>query len=98
MTKPVPEDIAEKLKPLMAGIARLFQTSRISIIVRAPEGGNALGDLVFSNDNPTKVLETLRTHMVEEAKRFAAEGKRSGADPTAEFPKHSPADRLYPND
>ena len=98
VTKPIPEDVSERLKPLLKQIADLYQTSRITIIVRAPEGGNAVGDLVFSNDNPTMVAKTLHAHMVAEAQRFAAEGKRSGVDAAAEFPKHSYADRIYPKD
>ena len=97
MTKTIPTEIADRLKLLLKPIAELFAASRITIIVRAPEEGNTLGDLVLTNDNPTRVIQTLRAHMVAEAERFAAEGKRSGT-PGAEFPKTKDADTIYPRD
>jgi hypothetical protein len=97
MTKQIPTEIADRLKVLLKPIAELFAASRITIIVRSPEEGNTVGDLVMSNDNPTLVLKTLRAHMQAEAQRFADEGKRSGT-PGAEFPKTKDADTLYPKD
>ena len=94
MTKQIPLEVADRLKELLKPIAQLFNAAKITIVIRSPDQGNVVGDLVLTNDNPTKVLETLRTHMVEEAKRFAAEGARSGTE-GAQFPHHSPADRLY---
>lgn len=97
MTKAIAPEIAERLKLLLKPIAELFAASRITIIVRSPEEGNTLGNLVLSNDNPTKIMEVLKEHMVAEAERFAAEGKRSGTL-GAEFPKHKDADTIYPKD
>ena len=97
MTKAIPPEIADRLKALLKPIAELFAASRITIIIRSPEEGNTVGDLVLSSDNPTKVLEVLKAHMRAEAERFAAEGKRSGT-PGAEFPKTKDADTLYPRD
>lgn len=97
MTKAIPLEIAERLKLLLKPIAEMFAASRITIIIRSPEEGNTVGDLVLSSDNPTQVLEVLKTHMRAEAERFAAEGKRSGT-PGAEFPKTRDADTLYPKD
>src|ERR1700726_4458568 len=85
-TKQIPKEIAARINLPLKPIAELFAASRITIIVRSPEEGNTLGNLVLSNDNPTKIMEVLKEHMVAEAKRFAAEGKRSGT-PGAEFPK-----------
>lgn len=93
MTRAIPAETAERLKVLLKPIAEIFRASRITIIVRTPEGSNATGDLVLSNDNPTLVMETLRAHMVAEAARFAAEAERSRA-PGAEFPKHKNLDEI----
>lgn len=97
MTKAIPPEIAERLKVLLKPIADLFAASRITIVVRSPEEGNTVGDLVLSSDNPTKVLEVFKAHMRAEAQRFAAEGQRSGT-PGAEFPKHKDADTIYSKD
>ena len=93
MTKAIPPEIADRLKHLLKPIADLFNASKITIIVRSPEEGNTVGDLVLSNDNPSKVLQTLRAHMVAEAERFAAEGARSG-EPGAEFPHRKNLDEI----
>ena len=85
MTKPIPPEQYERLKALLKPIADMFVSRNITLIVRADEGANSGGSLVISSDNPTKALEALRHHMEEEAKRFAAEGERSGTD-GAEFP------------
>lgn len=95
MTQPIPEETRLQLQELLKPIARLFAASHITIIVRAPEGANSVGNLVLTNDNPTKIMEVFKEHMVAEAKRFAAEGPRSGTE-GSEFPHHSPADTLYP--
>lgn len=94
MTRQIPEPIAERLKLLLAAIAKLFRASRITLIVRAPEEGNALGTLVMGNDSPTEAIQALREHMAAEAKRFAAEGARSGQSPDAEFPKYRNLDEI----
>lgn len=93
MTRQIPTEIADRLKLLLDAIARLFKASRITIIVRTPEDGNATGDLVFSNDNPTHAIAALRTHMEQEAKRFAAEGAESGKA-GAEWPKQRNLDEI----
>lgn len=94
MTKQIPLEQAERLKLLLKPIAEMFRTSKISIIVRAVEGGNAEGDLIFSSDHPAELLKTLKRHMAAEAKRFAAEGSRSGQSPDAEFPKYRNLDEI----
>ena len=93
MTKAIPPEIAERLKALLKPIAEMFKASRITIIVRSPESGNAVGDLVLTNDNPTKIMEVLKAHMVSEAERYAAEGARSG-QPGAEWPKQRDINEL----
>ena len=93
MTKAIPPEVAERLKVLLKPIAELFNSSRITIIVRAPEGANSIGSLVLGNDNPTDVLTVLRAHMAAEAQRFAAEGRQSG-QPDAEFPKYKNLDEI----
>lgn len=85
MTIPIPKEQSDRLKTLLKPIAEMFLSANITLIVRALEGGNSSGSLVISSDNPTKALEALRHHMEAEAKRFAAEGARSG-EPGAEFP------------
>jgi hypothetical protein len=94
VTQQIPPEIAERLQTLLKPIAALFNAPRITIIVRSPEEGNAVGDLVLSNDNPSAVVATLRAHMVAEAQRFAAEGARSGVDPGAEFPHRRNLDEI----
>ena len=94
MSQPIPEETRLRLQELLKPIAQLFAASHITLVVRAPEGANSVGNLVLSSDNPTKVLAVLKEHAIAEAKRFAAEGARSGTE-GAQFPHHSPADRLY---
>ena len=93
MTQQIPEPIAERLKLLLEAIARLFKASRITIIVRSPEEGNANGTLIMGNDNPTKAMEALRTHMQAQAQSFADEGARSG-EHGAEWPRFKNIDEL----
>ena len=93
MTKPIPPEVAEQLKAYLKPIAWMFRTSKISIIVRGAEGGNAEGDLVFSNDHPAKLLAVLKTHMEAEARRFADEGAESG-QPGSEWPKFRNLDEI----
>ena len=93
MTKQIPEEVAERLKLLLKPIAEMFRASKITIILRAPEEGNSVGDLILSNDNPTKAVEALRYHLVSEARRFADEGAKSGT-PEGEFPKYRNLDEI----
>lgn len=86
MVRQIPAEIAERMKLLLEAIAKMFKASRITIIVRSPEEANSVGDLIFSNDNPTKVMEALRNHMVAQAQSLADEGARSGT-PGSEWPK-----------
>lgn len=93
MTQQIPVEIADRLKLLLDAITKLFKASRITIIVRTPEDANSTGDLVFSNDQPHKAIEALRTHMVAQAQKFADEGAKSGT-PGAEWPKHRNLDEI----
>ena len=94
MTKPIPPEFQKPLEDYLAGIAKLFGASRITVVVRAADSGNTVGDLVLSNDDhPGKVIDVLREHMTAEARRFAAEGRRSG-QPGAEFPHQRPLDHV----
>ena len=93
MTRELPTDQADRLKALLKPIAEMFMASRITIVVRTPEGANSAGSLVLGNDNPTEALKVLRAHMVSEAERFAAEGAASG-QPGAEWPKHKNLDEI----
>jgi hypothetical protein len=72
MTKPIPQDIRNKLAPLMGAIGKLFATPLVTVIIRAPHVANVTGDLVLSSDNPTEVLAVVKHHMVAEAQRLAA--------------------------
>lgn len=93
MTKQIPPEIADRLQLLLKATAALFKASKITIIVRAPEDGNTEGDLVLTNDNPSKAMMVLRGHMVAEARRFADEGALSGK-PGAEFPYYRNLDEI----
>ena len=94
----LPPELEEKLRPLLTAIARLFKAPLITIIVRSPDVSNVVGDLVLSNDNPTRVIVALRAQMVAEAKVFAGDARemtvsvkeRSGA------PEPPPGARSYP--
>lgn len=97
MTQQIPEAVAERLKLLLAAIAKLFKASRITLIVRSPEDANSVGDLVFSSDSPAKVMEVLRAHMLAEAQRFADEGAKSGT-PGAEWPHQRDMNELREKD
>jgi hypothetical protein len=85
VTQPIPPEKKARLMELIKQIGMEFISPRITLIVRSPEEGNTVGTLVLSSDNPTAALEALRQHAVEEAERFAREGRRSG-EPGAEFP------------
>ncbi len=63
----IPDDVQERLKPLLKQIANLFKAPRIMVIVLSAEDGNAKGNLVFGNANPTEAIEALRSHMAAEA-------------------------------
>lgn len=67
----IPAEIEARLKPHLAAIARLFRAPRITLIVRGGDGGNAGGDLVLGNDNPTLALGALRARAVAEAEILA---------------------------
>ena len=66
----ISKEVEDALKPHLAAIARIFKAPRITIIVRAPEGANVVGDLVFGNDDPTLALAALRARMIAEAELF----------------------------
>ena len=85
----IPKEIEERLRPHLAAIARLFKAPRITLIVRAPEIGNVTGDLVLSNDNPTRAIAALRSRMVAEAEIYAGAPNRMTAivkEPSSEPP------------
>ena len=94
MTKPIPPEIDEPLKRYLTAIAKLFRAPRITLIIRSADNGNTQGDLVMSQDDRLdKVIEVLTIHRIAEARRFAAEGERSG-QPGAEFPHRRNIDEL----
>lgn len=72
----IPKDVQDRLKPLLASIARLFRAPRITLIVRAPDVGNVKGDMVIGNDDPTSVIGALRARMVDEAEIYAGTPER----------------------
>ena len=94
MTKPIPPEFQEQLERYLTAIAKLFRAPRITIVVRSSDSGNTQGDLVLSQDDRLdKVIEVLVMHRQAEARRFAAEGERSG-QPGAEFPYRRNIDEL----
>ena len=98
MTRPIPPEFQERLEAHLAGIAKLFRAPRITLVIRSADSGNTEGDLVLSNDEHIqKVIDVIHSHMKAEARRFAAEGKRSG-QPGAEFPHQRPLDQLRDKD
>ena len=71
MRKAIPPELLDKLMPLVRSIGALFVAPRITIIVRAPEDANVTGDFIWSNDQPQKVADVLKSHMMANAKQFA---------------------------
>lgn len=67
----IPSEIESALRPHLAAIAKIFRAPRITIVVRGPGDGNAGGDLVLSNDNPTLALHALRARAVAEGEILA---------------------------
>jgi len=94
VTKPIPPEFQEPLQRYLTAIAKLFRAPRITVIIRSADNGNTQGDLVLGNDEHIdKVIEVLTIHRIAEARRFAAEGARSGL-PGSEFPHLRNIDEL----
>lgn len=69
----IPPAIQEQLQRLLGGIARMFKSPKITLIVRAPHDaqGNSTGDLVLTNDNPLFAERALKTLVIGRAKILA---------------------------
>lgn len=76
----IPPEVESALKPHLAAIARLFLSPRITLIVRGVDGGNAGGDMILSNDNPTLALAALRARAVAEAEILAGTPEQMHAE------------------
>lgn len=92
----IPAEIQAALKPHLAAIARVFRAPRITLIVRGVDGGNAGGDLVLGNDNPTLALGALRARAVAETEILAGTPEQMRVELKQETPVEFDSDPLPP--
>lgn len=67
----IPDAGRKHLQAHLTEIARIFRTSRITLVVRAADDGNAKGDLVLTNDDPYLAELALKAEVIRRAQMFA---------------------------
>ena len=67
----IPADAQAIIQGHLTAIARIFKTSRITLVVRAADDGNAKGDLVLTNDDPYLAECALKAEVIRRAQIFA---------------------------